>query len=124
MKLPRCKEYTATLSITYGVSRIHYFSFNSKIPQIHHFGLTWDSQKCQNGFLSNGDHDHNPRAQKASSKSKQLTFVDHGLPNLSQRPIYSYIRVLSSKTYLLRFFWKMGGPTLPKYKYIMLNYLI
>ena len=34
-----------TLTIRYVVRRTHYFSSNSKIPRIDHFGLTWDYRK-------------------------------------------------------------------------------
>ena len=68
------------LNIGYGVPRIHYFCYNSKIPLSDHFGLIGGYPKIPKGLvLSIGAHKHDLRTQRESSNQKWLTFEDHGL---------------------------------------------
>ena len=65
--------------------------------------------------LSIEGHNNSPRARMKPLKPKHLILGDHGLLNLGQKPVCSYIGVLSSNTLVPPFLGKMGGPTLTKY---------
>ena len=45
MTIHKCGKHIRNLNLRYGVRRTHYFSLNSKMPRIDHFGLIWDHRE-------------------------------------------------------------------------------
>ena len=80
MTLNKCDKHILTINYRVWVPRTHYFSSNSKIPQMDRFRLIWDYQKMPKWLvLSIGVNKYDQETQKEQSKLSRLTIGDHGL---------------------------------------------